>query len=354
MYLCPPDSRSVLCPLWIVTWKHGCSCMALCMCPSQLISVSTPCLECVHESVHVFMSTWLPMLAKLPMGSYMEPGFLYESLCVCPSHPSCGPTPWLKYVNASVHVYMSTWLTMSVSPLLNSYMETWVLLYGTVVVSHRPHLCSHTLVRICMCISTCIHVHLTSYVCSTHQSEVEAQIRGGRSDCRWELQLKVRPLIRSGSSNWRWELWSEVGASIGGETSNWWWDLQLVLPPPIGGPTCDWRSHLWLELSPLIGGPTSNERSHLQLELPSLIGFGHTPWWECVNASVHEFMSTWLPMSAPLLMHSLKETWVPLCGIMCLSHSPYFWTHTLVRMCTCISTCIYVHPTPHVSSTPYG
>ena len=29
-------------------------CMAVCLCPSYLISVATPCLECVHASVHVF------------------------------------------------------------------------------------------------------------------------------------------------------------------------------------------------------------------------------------------------------------------------------------------------------------
>ena len=28
--------------------------MAVCLCPSHLISVATPSLECVHASVHVF------------------------------------------------------------------------------------------------------------------------------------------------------------------------------------------------------------------------------------------------------------------------------------------------------------
>ena len=109
--------------------------------------------------------------------------------------------------------------------------------------------------------------------------------------------------------------------------------------PSIGGETCNWRSYLWLEVSPLLGALNQLGTSTTDVVVC------HTPWlpWLCVNASVHVFMSTWLPMSAPLTMHSLMETWVPVCGIVCLSQSPYFWTHTLVRMCTCISICIYVH-----------
>ena len=131
---------------------------------------------------HVLMSTQLPCwLNPLQIVTWKH-GFWNVALCVCPSHPACGPTPWLKCVHASVHVYMSTWLTMSVSHRLNSYMETWVPLCGTVVVSQWPHFCSHTLVRMYTCISTCIHVHLTPHVCSTHQSEVGAPIRGGSSN----------------------------------------------------------------------------------------------------------------------------------------------------------------------------
>ena len=62
----------VLHPLCIVTQKHGCSCMALCMCPSHLISGPTPSLECVHSSVHVLMSTWVPNSCAPPLHSYME------------------------------------------------------------------------------------------------------------------------------------------------------------------------------------------------------------------------------------------------------------------------------------------
>ena len=61
IYIYPSDFQYHLKPLCIVTWKHGCPCVALCLCTSHLISVPTPWLECVRASVHVYTSTWLPM-----------------------------------------------------------------------------------------------------------------------------------------------------------------------------------------------------------------------------------------------------------------------------------------------------
>ena len=103
-------------PLCIVWWKPGCPCMAVCLCPSHLISVATPCLECVHASVHEFMSTL---------------------------HPMSGPPP------------------------MDSYMESWVPLCVTACVSQSPYFCCYTLFRMCTCISTWIYVHLAAYVWST-------------------------------------------------------------------------------------------------------------------------------------------------------------------------------------------
>ena len=72
--------------------------MAVCLCPSHLISVPTPCLECVHASVPVYMSTQLPMLAQHPMDSLMETWVpLYGSVFVFQS-PYSFPTPCLEYV----------------------------------------------------------------------------------------------------------------------------------------------------------------------------------------------------------------------------------------------------------------
>ena len=104
-------------PLYIVWWKPGCPCMAVSLYPSHLISVATPCLECVHASVHEFMSTL---------------------------HPMSGPPP------------------------MNSYIECWVPLCVTLCMAHSPWLWSHTLFRLFTGINTWIYVHLAAYVCSTH------------------------------------------------------------------------------------------------------------------------------------------------------------------------------------------
>ena len=53
------------------------------------------------------MSTQLPMLAELSMDSYMETWVpLCGSVCVSQA-PASIPTPWLECVHASVHVFMS-------------------------------------------------------------------------------------------------------------------------------------------------------------------------------------------------------------------------------------------------------
>ena len=52
------------------------------ICP---ISVATPCLECVHASVHEFMCTLHPMSGPPPMDSYWKVGCPCVSLHVCPS-----------------------------------------------------------------------------------------------------------------------------------------------------------------------------------------------------------------------------------------------------------------------------
>ena len=168
MNLCIPYTPWLVHPLWIVTWKVGCPCVTL--------SVS-------H-------SPWLWFHTLFRM-------------CTC----------------------ISSWIYVDLMPMsgpaaMHSLMETWVPLYGSVFVSQVSHFCSHTLFRMCTCISTCIYVHL-------------------------------------------------------------------------------------------------------------------------------------MPMSGPAAMHSLMETWVPLYGSVFVSQVSHFCSHTLFRMCTCISIGIYVHLTPHISSTPY-
>ena len=80
----------------------------------------------------------------------------------------------------------------------------------------------------------------------------------------------------------------------------------------------------------------------------------HTMFKMCTCISTLIYVLTWLPMSVPPNLNSFMKTWVPLCDIVCLSQSTYFWSHTFVRMCTCISTCVYVHLTPSITSNPYA
>ena len=200
---------------WVPLCVTVCVSQSPCFCSNTLFRMCT------------YISTWI--YVHLAAHVYSHPlyivwwkhGCLCVVLCVCHNHPTFGHTPWLECVHASIHVLMSTWVPQSASPPLDSYMETWVPLSGSVCMSQSPCFWSHTFVRIYTCISTWIYVHLTAHVYST-------------------------------------------------------------------------------------------------------------------------------------LMYSLVETGVPLCGIVCLSQSPCFWSHTLFRRCTCISTWIYVHLTVHVCSTPFA
>ena len=144
MNLCLPYTPCLVHPLWIVTWKVGCPCVSLHVCPSHLISVATPCLECVHASLHEFMSTWLLMSGPSPMHSLMEPGCPCMAVCLCPSHLISVATPCLECVCASVHIFMSTFLPKLPQPPMHSYKESWVPLLITFCVPMTllvvPHL----------------------------------------------------------------------------------------------------------------------------------------------------------------------------------------------------------------------
>ena len=123
MNLCLPYTPCLVHPLWIVTWKVGCPCVSLHVCPSHLIFVPTPSFQCVQTSVHEFMSTWLLMSGPPPMHSLMEPGCPCMAVCSCPSLLISVATPCLECVHAPVHEFMSTLHPMSGPPPMDSYME---------------------------------------------------------------------------------------------------------------------------------------------------------------------------------------------------------------------------------------
>ena len=69
---------------------------------SHLIFVTTPCLECVHASVHEFMSTWLPYVWSTPMHSLIGIlGAPCMAVCLCRSHLISVATPCLECVQVS-------------------------------------------------------------------------------------------------------------------------------------------------------------------------------------------------------------------------------------------------------------
>ena len=134
MNLCPPGCLCLLHPLCLFWRKPGCTCMAVSLGASHVISVATPCLEWVWASVHEFMSTL---------------------------HPMSGPPP------------------------MDSYMESWVPLCVTACVSPVTLFFSYTLFRLCTCISTWIYVHLAAYVWSTHYAYFEGNLGAPVWQCVW-------------------------------------------------------------------------------------------------------------------------------------------------------------------------
>ena len=168
----------------------------------------------------------LSSLLYPPLNSYMETGCPCVAVCVCSSQPAFGPTPLLKRVHASVHLLISNWLPMSVHPLgivTWNHGYPWVALY----VSQSSYFYSNTLVKMCLCIVTCIYVHLTPYIRLTPPT----------SNWRSNLWMEVPPPMLIAASN-------GGPLPIGGSTSDGGSSLCMEVPPPIGGPTSEWRSHL--------------------------------------------------------------------------------------------------------------
>ena len=167
MNLCPSDCPCLVQLLCIVWWKPGCPCLSLCMCPSNPTCGPPPFLECVHASVQEFMSTWLPSSGPALCILWCQVGCPCMAVCLCPSHIISDPTPCLECVHVSVHKFMSTFLSMSGPHPLHSLMETWVPLYGSVFLSKSSYFCCHTLFRMCTCTSTGIYVYLTAVIWSS-------------------------------------------------------------------------------------------------------------------------------------------------------------------------------------------
>ena len=130
-----PNAHVTLTPNGIVTWETGCLCVAMCVYSSHPASGHTPCLECVHASIHEFMPTWLSMSAPPLIIVWWKPGCPCVGLWFCLNHPTSTLTPWLE----CVHIYMSTWFLLSAAPLFHSYIQTWSILCGNVYLLQWTH-----------------------------------------------------------------------------------------------------------------------------------------------------------------------------------------------------------------------
>ena len=110
-------------------------------------------LECVHESVHVFMSIWLPVSSQTPMHSYTE-----TRVALC---GSVFFVPFTSFLLPQLvwNVYMHWCMYLCQS-------EFWIQLHPLCIVTWKhgcycvalcvlqwSHFGSQTLVRMCTCIS---------------------------------------------------------------------------------------------------------------------------------------------------------------------------------------------------------
>ena len=212
----------------------------------QYMNLYPPTAHAWSNSRHSLMETWVP---------------LFLTVCVCPSHPGCGPTPCLECVHASAHEFMSIWLPMSGPPPSHSFKENWVPLYSSVFLSQSPHFCSYTLFRMC----TCIYVPLPPMLA---QPPVDSCMETWSAPMLWCVCVCMAPCLCCHtffrmctiSSKWIYVHLTTHVSSIP------YAQFYGILCAPMCHCVC-----------------------------PSHPACGPLSCLECVHGWVHEFMSTWLP-----------------------------------------------------------
>ena len=88
----------------------------------------------MHHYVYVCLpdSPYLHLLFGIVVHNYVHPFVVF---CENSYHLSSGPTPWLECMHTPVHVHISTKLSTSAPPPLQSCMQTCVILCGLTCVS---------------------------------------------------------------------------------------------------------------------------------------------------------------------------------------------------------------------------
>ena len=250
------------------------------------------------------MSSWLTMSIPHPFHSCTPIYVLVAPcVCVCINHLYSGPIPWLKCVHASVHLCMSTWLAMSTPlHLHSSRVQSCVALYA-----YPSHPSSGPIPWL-ECAQASVHVGMYTWFPSAPPHCIV-------------VYKHVHPHVCANHASSGPTLWLEcVHAS---------------------GHVCMFSTHhmqLWTNMyTPVIPHVCA---SHLYS--------GLTHWLECVHTSVH------LCISSRLTTCNCGQTCTPLWSPTCVFQPPVFWSYILVRMCTCISMCMYIQPTFHVCSNPFA
>ena len=133
-------------------------------------------------------------------------------MCVCSTHSTSVPTPWLECVHASVHVFI---------PLLVQHLGyTHTDLY-----SYR-HVYPHHVKSGLHAVNIRVNKNTSYFFVSQKRNDAQFGAErspwngGSTSKQRSHLQMEVSPLIRSETSNWRYWLVHT-------------WQLKLIVIPPL-------------------------------------------------------------------------------------------------------------------------
>ena len=122
------------------------------------------------EYMHQYMYGWPSLLPTSALHTVNSCAQACVTLfcTICSSHPSAGLTPGLECVHVSVNVCMSTWLPCLLHSLCivacKPVHPSVTLCFP--YVSQLTVILSHTLVRMCTYISAFMHIHLTLHICS--------------------------------------------------------------------------------------------------------------------------------------------------------------------------------------------
>ena len=147
----------------------------------NLFLVTHLCQNVYMHQVHVFMFIWLPISVWYPVDSYMERCVpLCSTACVYSNYSISGNVPWLEFVHASVHVFMSIWLLVSPQTPMHSYTDPWEPPCGSAFVSQSPHYVAST----CMeCEHASVHVLMWMWVLKIAPSPIHSDMETWVSVC---------------------------------------------------------------------------------------------------------------------------------------------------------------------------